>query len=60
VALAVGLAAMPAISGLSMWVSVVLLCGLGVGAVATVAPLLVVDFAPKSEWNPRIGWLQSC
>lgn len=46
-------------SALSMWVFLAVLCGLGVGAVATVAPLFVVDFAPKSEWNPRIGWLQS-
>jgi len=58
--LAVGLAAIPAISALGLWVPLVVLCGLGVGAIATVAPLFVVDFAPKSEWNPRIGWLQSC
>ena len=27
-------------------------CGLGVGAVATMAPLFVVDFAPKAEMEP--------
>jgi hypothetical protein len=29
------------------------------GAVATIALLFVVDFTPKCEWEPRIGWLQS-
>ncbi len=35
------------------------LMGFGVGAAATVAPLFVIDFAPRAEWEPRIGWLQS-
>ncbi|HUA77169.1 MAG TPA: hypothetical protein VMA86_05825, partial [Acetobacteraceae bacterium] len=35
------------------------LMGFGVGATATVAPLFVIAFAPRAEWEPRIGWLQS-
>jgi MFS family permease len=59
ITLSLGLASIPEASNLAAWIVLALLCGLGVGAVATVAPLFVVDFAPKSEWNPRIGWLQS-
>lgn len=33
--------------------------GAGAGGAATLATLLVVDFAPRAEWEPRIGWLQS-
>jgi MFS family permease len=57
--LSLGLGAVTEASALGVWISLAVVCGLGVGAVATVAPLFVVNFAPKSEWNPRIGWLQS-
>ena len=57
--LSLSLGAVTGASALTAWVSLAVLCGLGAGAVATVAPLFVVNFAPKSEWNPRIGWLQS-
>jgi MFS family permease len=60
VALSLTLGAVTQASALGTWILLALLCGLGVGAVATVAPLFVVNFAPRSEWNPRIGWLQSC
>jgi MFS family permease len=60
VALAAGLAGMPVISRPGLWMALALLAGFGVGAVATMAPLFVVDFAPKPEWEARIGWLQSC
>jgi predicted MFS family arabinose efflux permease len=53
------LALLPEASRLVSWLLLALISGLGVGAVATVAPLFVVDFAPKAEWEPRIGWLQS-
>jgi MFS family permease len=59
IAVSVGLAALPEVSRLGIWAPLVLLAGIGVGATATVAPLFVVDFAPKSDWEPRIGWLQS-
>lgn len=57
-ALAAGLAAMPKAADFGMWIPLACLAGLGVGAAATVAPLFVVDFAPRAEWEPRIGWLQ--
>jgi hypothetical protein len=59
VALTLGLGAATQISALAGWVPLALLCGAGAGAVATVAPLFVIDFAPKEEWDARIGWLQS-
>ncbi|HTT80126.1 MAG TPA: MFS transporter [Stellaceae bacterium] len=59
IALAVPLAVLPELSGLLSWVGIAMLVGCGSGAVATVAPLFVVDFAPKEEWESRIGWLQS-
>jgi MFS family permease len=58
-ALSVGLSAAPTASALATWIALAMLCGMGAGAVATVAPLFVVNFAPKSEWNARIGFLQS-
>jgi MFS family permease len=59
ITLACGLGLLTHASHLGGWIFLAVLCGLGVGAVATVAPLFVVDFAPKTEWNLRIGWLQS-
>jgi MFS family permease len=58
-ALSLGLGAAATASALAAWVALAVLCGVGAGAVATVAPLFVVNFAPKPEWNARIGWLQS-
>ena len=59
IALTLGLGAATQISAFSDWVPLALLCGVGAGAVATVAPLFVIDFAPKDEWDARLGWLQS-
>jgi len=59
IALTLGLGAATQISAFGGWVPLALLCGVGAGAVATVAPLFVIDFAPKDEWDARIGWLQS-
>ena len=36
-----------------------LLVGLGAACTATVANLFVVEVHPKSEWDERIGWLQT-
>ena len=36
-----------------------LLIGLGAACTATVANLFVVEVHPKSEWDERIGWLQT-
>jgi MFS family permease len=57
--LSVSLGAATEAVALATWLSLAVLCGLGAGAVATVAPLFVLSFAPKSEWDRRIGWLQS-
>jgi len=59
VVLAAALAALPEARLGSTSAVLAALMGLGVGAVATVAPLFIVDFLPKPEWEPRIGWLQS-
>ncbi len=34
-----------------------LIVGIGTGAASTVASLFVLDFAPRDEWEPRLGWL---
>lgn len=57
--LALAFAAFPWVSGLLPWFLLALLIGLATGAAATVATLFVVDFTERSEWEPRIGWLQS-
>lgn len=54
----VGIGTMPLLSGVSAWLPVAFLMGVGTSAAATVASLFVVDFAPQQEWEPRIGWLQ--
>jgi MFS family permease len=59
IALTLGLGAATQTSAFISWVPLALLCGVGAGAVATVAPLFVIGFAPKDEWDARIGWLQS-
>ncbi len=57
IAPALGLGSITEARHLAAGIVLALLCGLGVGVVGTVAPLFVVDFVPKSEWNPHIGWL---
>lgn len=53
------LAALPVVTGTGPWMLAAALAGAGTAAAATVASLFVVDFAPRAEWEPRIGWLQS-
>lgn len=57
--LALDLMVLPAASHLLGWMLLLGAVGFGVGAVSTLAPLFVVDFSPKIEWEPRLGWLQS-
>ena len=45
--------------GLPSWIVLGLLLGLGSSAASTIASLFIFDFAPREEWEPRIGWLQS-
>lgn len=56
--LALDLAILPAASRLVGWMLLLGSAGFGVGAVSTLAPLFVVDFSPKPEWETRLGWLQ--
>ena len=44
---------------LALWTLLALVAGFGVGAIATVAPLFIIDFTSREEWEQRIGWLQS-
>jgi MFS family permease len=55
VTLALSLAALPEAAHLAGCISLGLLIGLGVGAIATVAPLFVIDFAPRAEWELLAG-----
>ncbi|MGH7069253.1 MAG: MFS transporter [Acetobacteraceae bacterium] len=57
---ALAVAALPVAGGLAGWVASAFLIGAGSGCAATLATLFVVDFVPRPEWEPRIGWLQSC
>lgn len=59
VVLALTFAAFPFVGSLVPWFLISLMMGVAAGAAATVATLFVVDFAPRSEWEPRIGWLQT-
>ena len=52
-------AALPWLSGLYGWLPVAFVLGVSSAGAATVATLFIVDFAPRNEWEPRIGWLQS-
>ncbi|RZD15763.1 MAG: MFS transporter [Candidatus Acididesulfobacter guangdongensis] len=53
------LAALPFLRGLLIWCLLIFLAGAGTSAVATVATLFVVEFTPKTEWEQRLGWLQT-
>jgi MFS family permease len=41
------------------WISLAFLQGTGFGAAGTVANLFIVENHPRSEWDERIGWLQT-
>jgi MFS family permease len=52
-------ATLPLARGLAGWLPLALLLGVGSSGAATVASLFIVNFAPRDEWEPRIGFLQS-
>ncbi len=56
---AAGTLGMLLMNGLPSWLSAAFTLGAGSGGAATLATLFVVDFAPRTEWEPRIGWLQT-
>ena len=43
----------------AIWTGLALFLGFGAAGSATVANLFVVEAHPKSEWDERIGWLQT-
>lgn len=55
----VATALMPFLRGVGVWMPMAFAMGLGSAGVATVASLFIVDFAPSSDWEPSIGYLQS-
>lgn len=57
--LAVGLALFPAVTGLWFWLGLSFLQGAGSAATNTVSAMFIVEWKPKGEWDPRIGWLQT-
>jgi MFS family permease len=56
-ALAIG--AFPFIRSISEWMPLAFAMGVGFSGASTVSSLLIVDFEPSNEWEPRIGLLQS-
>lgn len=59
IAAAIGMALLPLTHTWVAWAIGAFFTGAGTAAASTVASLYVFDFAPRSEWEPRIGWLQS-
>jgi MFS family permease len=55
----VGLAAFPFTTRPAAWLGLALLQSVGAAAAATVANLFVVEVHPQTEWDARIGWLQT-
>jgi MFS transporter, DHA1 family, tetracycline resistance protein len=54
-----GLAAFAFTSQAAILIFLAIIQGLGTASAATVANLFVVEVHPKSEWDERIGWLQT-
>jgi MFS family permease len=42
-----------------LWVVIALLLNLGAIAAATIANLLIIERFPRTEWDERLGWLQT-
>ncbi len=59
VMLALGLGLFALVSGLLAWSILAFVQGAGAGASNTVAGMNIVEFRPRAEWEPRIGWLQT-
>ncbi len=57
--LAIGLAIFPFTQLLWFWMALAFLQGVGSGTTNTVAAMFIVEYKPKSEWDARIGWLQT-
>lgn len=53
------IAVFPLMHEMSEWIPAAFVMGVGFSGAATIASLLIVDFEPSGEWEPRIGLLQS-
>ena len=58
VLIGVGTAGIPVVSHLAPWLVLGVAVGVGTAAVTVIGNLLIVDFVPPVEWEPRLGWLQ--
>jgi MFS transporter, DHA1 family, tetracycline resistance protein len=56
---ALGAAVFPFTMSLSLRIWLALLAGTGLASASTVANLFIVEVQPESEWDARIGWLQT-
>jgi len=56
---ALGTILMPLLNSFIYWFTAAFLTGVGNSCAATLATLFIVDFSPRSEWELRIGFLQS-
>ncbi|MGH8278055.1 MAG: MFS transporter [Gammaproteobacteria bacterium] len=56
---AAAVAVFPLMHTLGGWMAAAFVLGAGSSGAATIASLLIVDFEPAREWEPRIGLLQS-
>lgn len=54
-----GTGSMPWLRSAFGWLPVALVIGSGSSGAATLASLLIVNFSPRTEWEPKIGMLQS-
>lgn len=57
--LAIGLAVFPFTNLMWFWMALAFLQGIGSTTTNTVAAMFIVEYEPKSEWDVRIGWLQT-
>ncbi|MCF8034131.1 MAG: MFS transporter [Desulfarculaceae bacterium] len=57
--LAVGMGAFAMVHELAFWLGLAFVQGAGAAATNTVAAMFIVEFKPKEQWDPRIGWLQT-
>lgn len=55
----VGSLCLPLTSNLSIWILLAFMQGLGIGATNTASGMYVIEFNPESEWDMRVGWLQT-
>jgi predicted MFS family arabinose efflux permease len=55
----IAIAVFPLMRTLTGWMPAAFALGAGSSGAATIASLLIVDFEPHDEWEPRVGLLQS-